>query len=557
MRTIISKPVTMIILALFAIASIATVMFYGDFLGIDDAHIFFSYAENLASGHGISYAHNNTPVEGCTSLLWLFICAINFAIGFDEIGVLITSILVLLATQWIWLKIIRIVVSEDEDSWLWQSVYAMLILSSVFYFSWMSASLMDCAIWGLIIAWLTLVLLQDINPKSNCDVKGRTIQISTALPFILAPWTRPESMLIVPGCISLMLACNLIKRNPVRRPLIFATLFLLSTASITIFRIWYFGYPLPNTFYAKVSPSLSYNLNIGLHYAIWYLRSGIVVPVFAACFIAKAISFVYHPTMDRDSPLWLWCLILCASPILAGGDHFKCFRFFQPAYPVMCVLITVILASIVKCGTVNASMPLPMFRKLLIIILMALTIPFLWWRSNSWAYVFTQYSPKFIEEEFSTAKDRFDRGILLSRIFDDIREKPALGVIAAGGVARTYSGPIVDLMGLNDTTVAHYPGERKGIKNHAAFEPGVFNQLNVDIMVFPPDKRHTNFLKGLCTNDTFTAIYRYVRISRKDNAQLHVDALARREYLNSLPLDKFRFYDLMKCNEGVWSSVEQ
>ncbi len=34
-------------------------------IGIDDANIFFTYAENLASGNGITYGQNGERVEGC------------------------------------------------------------------------------------------------------------------------------------------------------------------------------------------------------------------------------------------------------------------------------------------------------------------------------------------------------------------------------------------------------------------------------------------------------------------------------------------------------------
>jgi arabinofuranosyltransferase len=37
-------------------------------VGVDDANIFFSYAENLAAGNGITYAHNPEHVEGFTSM---------------------------------------------------------------------------------------------------------------------------------------------------------------------------------------------------------------------------------------------------------------------------------------------------------------------------------------------------------------------------------------------------------------------------------------------------------------------------------------------------------
>ena len=62
-------------------------------VGIDDANIFFSYAENLASGNGITYAHNSDRVEGFTSMLWMLICALVFRLGLGERAVLMVSIL--------------------------------------------------------------------------------------------------------------------------------------------------------------------------------------------------------------------------------------------------------------------------------------------------------------------------------------------------------------------------------------------------------------------------------------------------------------------------------
>ena len=42
---------------------------------------------------------------------------------------------------------------------------------------------------------------------------------------------------------------------------------------LTLFRLQYFGYPLPNTYYAKVSPSLAYNLEDGAVYLLKYLTA--------------------------------------------------------------------------------------------------------------------------------------------------------------------------------------------------------------------------------------------------------------------------------------------
>ena len=42
--------------------------------GIDDANIFFVYAQNAANGHGFVYNVGGERVEGFSSLLWTLIC---------------------------------------------------------------------------------------------------------------------------------------------------------------------------------------------------------------------------------------------------------------------------------------------------------------------------------------------------------------------------------------------------------------------------------------------------------------------------------------------------
>ena len=55
-------------LALLALIAVSFCV-NGRFLGIDDAHIFFNYAENICRGNGVTYSNNGVTVEGYTSPL--------------------------------------------------------------------------------------------------------------------------------------------------------------------------------------------------------------------------------------------------------------------------------------------------------------------------------------------------------------------------------------------------------------------------------------------------------------------------------------------------------
>ena len=61
--------------------------------------------------------------------------------------------------------------------------------------------------------------------------------------------------------------------------------------------------------------------------------------------------------------------------------------------------------------------------------------------------------------------------------------KPSIGMIAVGGFGLKYGGTTVDLMGLNNILMGHSPGDRKGIKNHAAFNKEVFYKLKPDMIL--------------------------------------------------------------------------
>jgi len=117
--------------------------------GVDDAQIFFSYSSNLAAGRGLVYANNPERVEGVTSLLWTFICAIPFRLGFDESGVLAISVLLLCLTQLLIIEITRkAAAARQVRSWPFELAYLLAVFSSPAYLTWTTVTLMDTCLWG-------------------------------------------------------------------------------------------------------------------------------------------------------------------------------------------------------------------------------------------------------------------------------------------------------------------------------------------------------------------------------------------------------------------------
>ena len=104
----------------------------------------------------------------------------------------------------------------------------------------------------------------------------------------LMPLTRPEGFVVAPAWLALisLQPGKGARRFDLKRARPALITFTWTALGLTVYRWLYFGYPLPNTFYAKVSPSVGYNFREGTEYL---LRSLINSPI-AACALAIALA---------------------------------------------------------------------------------------------------------------------------------------------------------------------------------------------------------------------------------------------------------------------------
>ena len=531
----------------------------GCLLGIDDADIFFGYAENLCRGRGISYAQNGVHCEGTTSMFWLLLCSMCFKLRLNEPGVLAVSFVLLLSAQWMWLKILAELLSSRNRSPVCFFVYVVVVLSSAGYVAWMSVTLMDTVLWGIVVAWMTLALFRETEPEAGA-VRDRLV---AAVPFALAPWARPEAMLVIPCGLALSALFRYSRNKTIRNEIVWGGAFFLSLAGLTGFRLLYFGYPFPNTFYAKVSPSFIYNVQQGTYYLLEYVRSGAFTYLAAICFVVtvgKVIMRLFRKTGTRTvflsevEFLWLWCFVLILPPVFAGGDHFGYSRFFQPVWPLLCILLVSVFSSLV-----SEKWPLTSgvdWARVVVIFAFILFSFFSsgkkWGKNPAWS----GSSP--IHHEFPIAETGRNDGRMLSGMFDGLPEKPILGVISAGGISRTYQGKIVDLMGLNSIDIAHHPGDRQGFKNHAAFEPEIFDSLHVDIMPFTPAPFRSHALKGMLETESFVANWRCGRIRKDATGEETPPFFVENGFLDRLlSTGDFSFRDSYRFEDGRWTEIKE
>ncbi|MEE2990147.1 MAG: hypothetical protein VX715_06005, partial [Planctomycetota bacterium] len=252
--------------------------------------------------------------------------------------------------------------------------------------------------------------------------------------------------------------------------------YLVTLGMLTLFRLVYFGYPLPNTYYAKVSPSLLYNLKLGGGYFLAFVSSQLFIILALAMVTWSGLQALHRTLLRRphDDPgqVVLVAALLCALgiPVITGGDHFNLFRFFQPCWLLMALLLLIATGRRIRQSRLLRANALPVVAAVAGAAVLFYSIQYPRWNELE----------DDIQVEFQIAAKGRQRGELLSRIFAG--EDISIGVGTAGGVGLTYRGEVIDLLGLNNLAMGHSPGDRKGGKNHAAFHQDVFFEQLPDIV---------------------------------------------------------------------------
>jgi arabinofuranosyltransferase len=479
-------------------------------LGIDDANIFLNYAESLARGDGLMYSIDIPLVEGFTSFLWVIFISVLVKFGGNEFSILCLVIFILAVTHFLLAKVLLHGKDETDRPKLLVA-YFVLVSSSAAYSSWMTITLMDITLYGLLIALFTFIL---IVPNKESEFRFNL----ALLIFLTAYWVRPEGVVV--GLVAFL--ATLIKwqgRISKVKYLLMLLMLCISVLSLTVFRYIYFGELLPNTYFAKVSPSRAYDFGLGSQYLWNYVSSAILFLAFCVLLglsqlrqikisISSYGSFRRFFENSQNLYIFLFLTLVTTLPVLTGGDHFKLFRFFQPSFPLFCILVVDLLYRISKPNspmvakirkrTASRVSSLRKNRRynaasilLLVAAISTQTSQLSWW------WMFRNSSP--INHEFAIAAQGRIDGMTLNELFSGAGNSlPSIGVVTAGGISRSYEGPIFDLMGLNNKQMAHFKGARIGVKNHAAFEKSVFYQMEVDVLIADP------------RNDFFRAIFKDV-----------------------------------------------
>ena len=252
--------------------------------GIDDADIFLVYASHLAEGHGFVYNVGGEHVEGFSSLLWTVVIAPffwftsrpePFLVG---INLVFTSAALATLVLFVDRHLAPHLQSGRAKSAAWRLSFAGLLLivwmlAAPGYISWTTLSLMETGLWSSLLAAATVCTLTICLREKPSYPLGVSLSLIIALLML----TRPEALLwglVFAGFYFLSVLRQTGKPGTaIKHFLLPITAYGVTLAGLTMFRLAYFGYPLPNTYYAKVSPDRLYSLVGGIKYLLGFISS--------------------------------------------------------------------------------------------------------------------------------------------------------------------------------------------------------------------------------------------------------------------------------------------
>lgn len=218
----------------FAVSCVVYIAWVTYFWGysMDDAFISFRYAEHLADGHGLTFSIGDQAVEGYSNFLLILILSLTYKIGLPTYltAKLIGAVAFPLA-GYVWYRFF----ASDVDNFNW--LVAPLFLIAPVTALW-GVSALEIGLHALIISLTVTLALR------------RSSWLYAILPALVL--NRPEGVAIAAVTVTI---CSLTGEGTLRQRLKFfapaAAIVATVFAALTLSRLHEFGYPLPNTYYAK------------------------------------------------------------------------------------------------------------------------------------------------------------------------------------------------------------------------------------------------------------------------------------------------------------------
>jgi tetratricopeptide (TPR) repeat protein len=320
--------------------------------------------------------------------------------------------------------------------------------------AWMVAGNSALAFWsgaGLETGLVALLVTAALDRGMAPDVSARGRRLAPVF-FSLAVLTRPDAPLFAFGWFAVRVLDTAFRPGPLRDPdgmRGIARDLAIFAAPLVPFFLWkffYYGDILPNTYYAKGGFSLPY-LQRGFNEALLHLKT---LGAWGAMPLL-AIASIRHPVHGRMlGSLGAILALACVYVIAVGGDVLPVFRLWMPVVPLGCALVAIGALQIAQWAAKSMHGRRAAWATGLILVL---------W--TGWSVV---HNDSWIGRQhrlyvIGGMKDRATAMWLRQ----NVPPGEPIAATAVGALAYISERPVIDMLGLTDPQIARHPRFIEGL----------------------------------------------------------------------------------------------
>jgi len=429
------------------------------FILYDDMMISMRYAKNLVNGFGLVWNPGGERVEGFSNLLWVLYMALFhlLPVSLSKISLFIqvSGALFLLIN----LIIVKIIADHLFNRSKFVSILALFL--TAFYFPLNKWSLlgMETSVLTFLVSLSVLLVLKNLGSKVPIGlyfVLGVAFLIRMDIGFVL--WFAAFSFL--------MIADPKNRKGNMKWGL---TIFLVFAAGLTLFRYFYFGEVLPNTYFLKLEGyPLLFRLTRGLYRSVLFVNG--MTPLL---FLTTFIILLARPSKKIIFLAALFLSIFLYN-IYIGGDAYYmegANRFMSPVMPLFFILLS---GSIYLVGEMFKKFSLGVWifnsRYNKLFIGLVVVVLFVGLNSQLKFRIMSQVFLLNVPETYQLEREQIYFAHELERV---IKPDAKVAVTAAGVIPYFFEREYVDVLGKNDKVIARGKIHKlTGLRKYVKYLPG-------------------------------------------------------------------------------------
>jgi arabinofuranosyltransferase len=436
---------------------------------IDDAMISMRYAWNLSHGSGLVW-NPGEYVEGYTNPLMTLLMSLPTLLLNKADAVLaiqVVGIVFVLVNAFLITSIAKHLVSGQGRYRRLFLVLAFLCALSYYPLAYWTLMGMET---GLLAVLLSLSILTALRYAADQrPAQGVLLSVSLGLAFL----TRPDTLILaVPIFVYAFFAARKSERSPSLYSLLaMVGLYASFVAGQELFRWYYYGEWLPNTYTLKVSNiPLSSRIENGIKFVTPFLKE------VSALLIVVGAGLVLAFRRDKLFLVSIFVALVCYQ-VWAGGDVSINWRLLSPAVPIMLVLgvhgIFLALQHHVSGASVGRGYFLrtptslrrhvPGFLACLLVLAMLLSVNL-------------RFLPEIaMLRDFTDVRVNEERVNIALAIEQFTKPDAAVGVFDAGAIPYYTGRPAIDFLGKADRRIARLAPDPSGFPKMEFFGSKINN----------------------------------------------------------------------------------